>query len=353
MKTTKWIALGILVAVALAIPWLVGQYELQVFIVTMTYAMLGLSFVFTLKVGLPRFDIAAWWGVGAYTTAMLMLKAGWSFWATIPVACAITVILGWLVYRVAMPRGMMVFLMFGMVLALAIQQLFGSVDFFGGWGGTAVIKQPSIGSFVFDSKRELYYLGLGFLAFNLICYYALYHSRIGRSWKAIGQSVKLANSVGIDVVRHRMANVMIGNLFLALVGCYYMAFTLVAVPSTFGMVKSLNIMMYAVVGGIGYGLAGPVVGAFILAFVPEYLRVVKEYEPIISAVVIILIIIFLPAGVLGWLGQKAWPWILRRLGRGPAGPTAGSGAEGPAPAESASLDDPAPGDESISVPDTR
>lgn len=311
-NTAKKIVLAVVIAVVLALPWLVGPYTLQLFILTMTYGMLGLSFAFTIRVGLPRFDSAAWWGVGAYTTAILMTKADMSFWLTIPIAGAVSVIVGFLVYRIAIPRGMMVFLMFGMVIALAIQQLFGSVEFFGGWGGTEVIKTPSMGGLVFDGKRELFYLGLAFLGFNLICYYALMHSRIGRSWNAIGQSLKLASSVGINVVRYRMANVLISNFFLALAGSFYMAFSLVAVPVTFGLSKSLNVIMYVVIGGIAYSLSGPMVGALILAFVPEYLRVAAEYESIITAVVIIFVVIFLPGGVLGWVNRQARPWFARR-----------------------------------------
>ena len=300
-----------IIAVVLALPWLIGQYSLQLFILTMTYGMLGLSFAFTIRVGLPRFDSAAWWGVGAYTTAILMTKADMSFWLTLPIAGLVSMAVGYVVYRIAIPRGMMVFLMFGMVIALAIQQLFGSVEFFGGWGGTEVIETPAIGGLVFDGKRELYYLGLGFLGFNLLCYWALMHSRIGRSWNAIGQSVKLASSVGINVVRYRMANVLISNFFLALAGSYYMAFSLVAVPATFGLHKSLNVIMYVVIGGIGYSLAGPLIGALILAFVPEYLRVASEYESIITAAAIILVVIFLPGGVLGLVNRKAVPRLVK------------------------------------------
>jgi len=308
----KKTVLAVVIAVVLVLPWLIGPYTVQLFILTMTYGMLGLSFAFTIRVGLPRFDSAAWWGVGAYTTAILMTKADMSFWLTLPIAGVVSMVAGYVVYRIAIPRGMMVFLMFGMVIALAIQQLFGSVEFFGGWGGTEVIKTPAIGGLVFDGKRELYYLGLGFLGFNLICYYALMHSRIGRSWNAIGQSVKLASSVGINVVRYRMANVLISNFFLALAGSFYMAFSLVAVPATFGLHKSLNVIMYVVIGGIAYSLTGPLVGALILAFVPEYMRVAAEYESIITAVVIILVVIFLPGGVLGWVNGQARPWLLRR-----------------------------------------
>jgi branched-chain amino acid transport system permease protein len=319
MKRVKTAALAALIVFLLALPWFIGQYATQIVIMTMTYTMLGLSFAFTMRVGLPRFDIAAWWGVGAYTTAILVTKAGLTFWETIPIACIVAVVLGWLVFRIAVPRGMMVFLMFGMVISLAITQVFGSVRFFGGWGGTTAIAPPAIGGLVLDTKRELYYLGFAFLVFNLICFYALLRSRIGRSWTAIGQSVRLAQSVGIDVVKYRMANVLVGNVFLALTGCFYMAFSLVAVPANFSLANSLNVMMYAVIGGITFTLAGPMVGSLILAFVPQYLRVAKEYEPIITSVVIILIIVFLPVGVLGWLDGHLRLWLSNRLSWGFAG----------------------------------
>jgi branched-chain amino acid transport system permease protein len=111
-----------------------------------------------------------------------------------------------------------------------------------------------------------------------------------------------------------MANVLIGNFFLAVAGGYFVAFSLVAVPDTFGFQNSIFVMMYAVVGGLFHGLAGPIIGALIVTFIPEYLRLAKEYEPIITSIAMILIIVFLPMGVLGlvdnlrtggkWRGKK-------------------------------------------------
>ncbi len=305
-RTTK-IALGIVGLFLIALPWLINPYVLQIVILTMTYSMLGLAFALSLRVGLPRFDIAAWWGVGAYATALLMQKANMSFWLTLPIGGLIAMAVGWLIFIVAVPRGMMVFLLFGMVTAMAMQQLFGSVDFFGGWGGTGVVPQPTLGSFAFVHKPELYYLGLALLALNLLAYRALYNSRIGRAWDAIGSSLKLASSVGVNVVRYRMANVLIGNFFLAVAGGYFVAYSLVAVPDSFGFQSSIFVMMYAVVGGLFHSLLGPMIGALIVTFIPEYLRMAKEYEPIITAVAMILIIVFLPMGVLGVADRfRAW-----------------------------------------------
>ena len=312
MSNATKIVLGVLLLLLIALPRWVNPYVLQILILTITYAMLGLAFAFTLRVGLPRFDIAAWWAVGAYTTAVLMKKAGMSFWPTLLIGGIIAVLLGWLVFKIAIPRGMIVFLMFGMVTAMAMQQVLGSVSYFGGWGGTGLVPRPTIGSFKFIRKPELYYLGLFLLILNIVVYYLLYNSKIGRAWNAIGSSLKLASSVGVDVVRYRMANVLIGNFFLAMAGSYYIAYSLTAVPSTFSFHNSVYVMMYVVVGGLAHSLSGPIIGSLIITFIPEYLRVAKEYEPIITSAAIILIIIFMPMGILGLIDQRVKPRLARR-----------------------------------------
>jgi len=317
MSKAAKISLGVLLLLLILLPWFANPYTVQVFIQTITYSILTLSFAAALRVGLPRFDVAAWWAVGAYTTALLMKKAGMSFWLTLPIGGLIAVLLGLLVFVVAIPRGMMAFLLFGMVTAMAMQQLFGAIDFFGGWGGTGMVPRVTIGSFKLVHKPELYYLGLGLLIINLAVYRALFNSKIGRAWDAIGSSLKLASSVGVDVVRYRMANVLIGNFFLAIAGSYYVAYTLSAVPLTFSFGNSIFVMMYAVVGGLFNSLSGPLVGALIVTFIPEYLRVAKEYEPIITSGAIILMIIFMPKGIMGLLDERIMPWFIHTkwLGR--------------------------------------
>jgi branched-chain amino acid transport system permease protein len=312
MSKVVKVALGVLVLLVLILPWWINPYMLQILILTITYAMLGLAFMLSMKVGLLRFDIAGWWGVGAYTTALLMKKAAMSFWLTLPIGGLIAVILGWVVFVIAMPRGMMVFFLFGMIASMALYQIFGSVPFFGGWGGTGVVPPPSIGSFEFVNKPSLYYMGLFFLMVTLLVYYLLYKSKIGRAWDAVGSSLKLASSVGVNVVRYRMANVLIGNFFIAVTGSYYVAYSLVAVPETFSFHKSVFTMMYAVVGGLAHSLVGPIIGSIVVTFIPEYLRIAKEYEPIITSAAIILIIIFMPMGILGLINQRVKAWLVRK-----------------------------------------
>jgi branched-chain amino acid transport system permease protein len=109
-----------------------------------------------------------------------------------------------------------------------------------------------------------------------------------------------------------MANVLIGNFFLAIAGSYFVAFSRIAVPDAFGFQNSIFVMMYAVVGGLFHSLLGPILGALIVTFIPEYLRVAKEYEPIITAIAMILIILFMPMGILGLYENRVKRWFVRR-----------------------------------------
>jgi branched-chain amino acid transport system permease protein len=312
-KVKRLLPPGVVLIAALVVPWVANQYVQQVCIIAITYAILGLAFSLTMRVGLPRFDLAAWWGIGAYATALL-LKAGVPFLVTIIAGALISALLGWLFYVVAVPRGIMVFIMFSIVASMAIQLIFGTTSFFGGWGGSGLVPRPTIGSYAFGSKPGLYYLGIVLLLVNLAVYYLLYHSKVGRAWDAIGSSLKLAGSTGINVARYRMANIMLGNFFAAVSGSYFVAYSLVAVPTSFGFNTSVKIMLLVFLGGVTNSFAGPIVGALALTFIPEYFRMVKQYEPVITGVIIILIIIFLPGGIMGIFTKWIRPAAIRGTG---------------------------------------
>jgi branched-chain amino acid transport system permease protein len=185
------------------------------------------------------------------------------------------------------------------VLSLAIQQIFGSLQFFGGWGGTEVVAPPSIFGLEFTQKPSLYYLGLGFLAVNLLVYWLLNQSKIGRAWKAIGASPQLGSSLGIDVVKYQLANVLVGNFFLGVAGSYFIAYSRSAIPTAFGLAASVSVMTYVIVGGLRHSLAGPILGALVITFIPEIFRIADQYEPVFSGAITIAIIVLLPMGLLG------------------------------------------------------
>ena len=312
MSHTTKIALAVLVLLLIAFPLLANPYVVQVAITTITYSMLGLACAFSMRVGLPRIDIAAWWGVGGYTTALLM-NDGLSFWLAALVGGIIAVILGWLAFSLVLPRGILhffIFCMFCLLIAPNLLPFLGLIPFLRGAGG--IVPVPTIGAFEFIVKRDLYYLGLVFLALTLLAYYLLYNSKIGRAWNAINSSLGLARSLGINVVKYRLANILIGNFFIALAGSYFVAYYRAATPLMFSLQSGVLIMVYPFIGGLTHSLLGSILGALILTFIPDYFHYAKEYQVIITSVMVILILILLPQGILGWIDQKVKPWFYRR-----------------------------------------
>jgi branched-chain amino acid transport system permease protein len=309
-RITK-VALGVLCLILIVFPLLVNPYVTQIAITTITYSLLGLAFAFSVRAGLPRIDIAAWCSIGSFTTALLM-NAGMSFWLAALTGGLISMILGWLLFSVAIPRGILIFFiycMMWMLLAPNVIRFVFMLPFLRGAGG--VIPSPTIGSYVIFIKRDLFYVGLFFLGLNLVVYHLLFNSKIGRAWDAISSSLKLARSVGVNVVRYRMANILIGNFFISLAGSYFVAFNRAAIPLNFNLQSGVLVMAYPFIGGLTHSLAGPILGAAIAIFFPEYFRVTEEYQLIVTTVIMMAIIMFLPKGILGWLDQKAKPWFRR------------------------------------------
>jgi branched-chain amino acid transport system permease protein len=305
-------ALAVLVLLLIVFPFLVNPYVVQVAITTITYSMLGLAFAFSMRVGLPRIDIAAWWGIGGYTTALL-INAGMNFWLAALIVGIIAVILGWLAFSLVLPRGMLAFFIFCLLCLLIAPSLLPFLRFFPFLRGSeGIVPTPTIGSFAFINKPELYYMGLFFLALTLVVHYLLYNSKIGRAWNAISSNLKLARSVGVDVVKYRLVNVLIGNFFISLAGSYFVAHYRAAAPLMLSLQSGVLVLTYPFIGGLTHSLFGPILGAILVTFIPQYFTFAAEYQMMITSVMVILILIFLPQGILGWIDQKVKPWLYRR-----------------------------------------
>jgi len=308
MSVIKIVALILLAVLLIVFPWLAGPYTIQVTFMTITYAMLGLAFSFSMRVGLPRIDIAAWWSIGGYITAVMM-QNGYNFWLAALVGGLVAVCLGWLIFSIILPRGVVTFFVFCIIGLIGTPQLLQYMRFIPFLrSAPGIIPPATIGSFQIISQRDLFYLGLFFLALNLIVYYLLFNSRVGKTWDAINSNLKLARSVGVNIIRYRMANLLIGNFFIALAGSYFIAHYRAQIMFLFSLQSGVLIMIYPIIGGISHSLAGPIIGAIITAFIPSYyLSFTQQFQVLISSGIGILILIFFPQGILGLAGQ-----ILRR-----------------------------------------
>ena len=323
-----WILPILVFILALAVPHLgFSSYWMHMMILVVIFAVTGMTFTFGMRSGMINVAAASFWGIGAYATGLLMTKGGLTFWQSLPLAILISFVLALLLGAVICRFAGMSGMMFGIVFASIVPVAFGTFGLFGKQSGlTGIPGIDNLGFLHFGSKASYYYLVLAFALVGMIIMLAFTRAWTGRSWLGLGSSQKLAESVGIDPFGYRVINFAIMSIIPALLGTAYACYLGAIQPVTFGPFIGINFQIVAFVGGLGYLLAGPIVGALFMTLLPELLRVAGSYEPIITAVIIILVIMFMPKGIIGspdrWL-VAGWRRIVRQV-RGPAAGAAAS-----------------------------
>jgi branched-chain amino acid transport system permease protein len=137
----------------------------------------------------------------------------------------------------------------------------------------------------------------------------------GRAWVAIGMNRRLAGTLGINAFRYKIAAFVLASAIAGLVGSFYAHYMTFIHPNTFGIWTVVYIQIYAIMGGIGHVIAGPLIGAAIMTFFPELIRQTQNLAPLIVGLLLIVLIIFLPQGLLS-IPQR-WPILtiwLSKLG---------------------------------------
>jgi len=321
-RVNKLIAVSILLLVLIIIPLIIkNPYILHTFIMAFIAIILGMGFSMIYSTGLITLGAAAFYGIGAYASTLLSMQLGLSFWVALPLAIIVTGIIALGIGFIVVRAGTFVFVLLTMLFGLVVVQVAGSVRLFGGWGGITNIPRPSpipipfYGSVEFVSREPYYYLALFLLLLIVLIFYALYRSRIGRAWKAIKQSSRLAQSMGINVYRYRVLAFVVASCASGAIGSFYVHYYQVVLPDMASGFVSIYIQIYAALGGLEFYLLGPAIGAVIMTFGFELLRIAEAYQPIIFGALLIGIIIFFPGGILGTLQRaRQMPTLYTRLG---------------------------------------
>ena len=299
-----------------------SPYHLHLLIMAGMNIVLSMTFVLMFRTGLISLAIAAFWGMGAYASTLLVMRAGLSFWLALPVSGAIVggiaFILGYLVVR----NVGFAFLMLTAVIGMLVVTVFGNIRWLGGYQGIDAIPPPDpitipfVGTLVFDSKPPFYYLMLFLLFFTIVAFSSMYKAWTGRAWIAIDLKPELAEAVGVNVFRYRLLAFVIASVVAGYMGSFYAHYIGAVIPDAFDMFTTIYVHVYAILGGLQFAILGPAVGAVIMTLVPEFLRIAKEMEPIITGFLIILLILFLPDGLMSLTGlRKGSPSAMNRFVR--------------------------------------
>ena len=296
------------------IPLLVSSpYYLDLLIMMLVNATLGMCFIITLRTGLINMSLAAIWGVGAYASTMLAIKLDLSFWLCMPAAVLITgviaLVLGYIL--IGSGAGGLSFVVLSSVVGMLFSVTIGNIPFFGGYSGIANIPRPDpiyipfLPAIEFTSKIPFFYLALFLFVIVVLISSAFYSAWTGRAWTAIGLTPKLAESIGINTVRYKLSAFIVSSCLAGLMGSFFAHYHSFVSPSTYIMWQNVYIQIYAILGGIGYAISGPIVGSAIMTFIPEFMRPAREFTPIFTGVMLIVLVMFLPRGLLSLIDRRA------------------------------------------------
>ncbi|OLC20412.1 MAG: hypothetical protein AUH33_03680 [Chloroflexi bacterium 13_1_40CM_68_21] len=248
-------------------------------------ALLALSVWVTLYAGQLTLGNAAFMGIGAYVSALLGRHLGTPF----PIALVVGALAAG---ATAAPLGLTVFRLRGVYLAIATLA-FGEVL------RVILLATPITGKGQglngIPPKTELWhiYLSLAVVAYVL---WRVQGSTVGRAWAAIREDETAAASQGIAVRRYKLGAFVAGALVAAWAGGLSAHLTFSIEPNDFAFSKAVQILVFAVVGGIPNPL-GPIFGAALLTALPELLRPLKDYRDILQGLILLLVIIYLPRGL--------------------------------------------------------
>jgi branched-chain amino acid transport system permease protein len=307
----RWTLLGAVGVVVLAVAHTVSSsYVLGtlVFVALNALAALGLSLVmgFAGQVSLGQ---AAFFAIGAYTSALLSRDAGWSPWLAVVAAMMAGVV-------AAVAIGLPVFRLSGLLLAMATLG-FGVIVYYvlnnwaaltGGPSGLTGIPPLSVGGVALETDARVLPLVALVLLASLGLAGNLVDSRIGRSLRAIHGSEPAAAATGIDVMRLKLAVFAAAGGLTALAGALYAHHVRFVNPSPFGIGYSVELVVMVVLGGMSSPV-GAVLGAGAVVVLVEALRALvpalgashgaAEYEIVLFGLVLMAFMIFVPGGLAG------------------------------------------------------
>lgn len=292
---------------ALTLPlWLQSPYHRHVAIMAGIFAVLAMSLNLLLGyTGQLSLGHAAFFGIGAYASALLTLKLDWSFWPALAVAVTLAALAGFLIGRLALKlRGayfVLVTISFAGVIWLVSVNW---IELTNGPLGLPGVPAPALGPWSLRTKTAYYYLVLAAVGLSYLVCRRLVRSRIGRALIALRENEPLAESVGVDVTHYLVLAAVVSAAMAGLGGSLYAHYTRFVSPEVFQFTYTVTMVIMVVAGGKGT-LAGPLVGAVLFTVLPEALRAAAswQWQMLAYGVLLVLLVFFLPRGIVPRLAR--------------------------------------------------
>ena len=323
----KSLAVKLLVIAAfVAVPFVqTNGYWLHVFCVALIGAILALGLQLLVGMaGLLSLGQAAFYGIGAYVSAILTLHFGMPFliaFALAGVAAALSSLLLVPIVRLQGSSLAVATLGFNIIICLVLLNEDWAT---GGTFGLMNVPAPRIFSYQFTSERSMYFLCLLVAAAAYVAMERLVDSRFGRALKAISQDEDAARASGISINLYKSKCFLVAAFAAGIAGSLYAHQARYINPNDFTFNKSIEILIMVVIGGLG-SMPGAVFGALVVVLAPEYLRSSGELRLILFGALVVVLMGFSRGGIAGLgpvlvQGLARWHWFWRPKIPAPGGP---------------------------------
>ena len=289
----------LLVVLVLAIPMLVpNNYYMGLANLALIYIIvaIGLNFIYGYT-GYISFAQAGFFGIGAYTSALLAVDGHMDFWVTLPLSALVAAVVGIMLGIPALKLSghylAMCTIGFGIIVQMILQNW---TAFTHGAQGIGGIPGISLGPWVISNPTQYYYFTLVFACLATLLSWIIEHSNLGRSFKAVREDEIAASTSGINLTFTKVFSFALSALFAGFAGGLYAHMSSYISPDTFSFDQSIIFFTMVLVGGAGT-VWGPIVGAVLLTFIPELLRFLQEYYMALFGIGICLAMLFMPQGI--------------------------------------------------------
>jgi len=303
-KIEKWTVLAILIIIAL-IPVYGSRFFVFLFTDILIFGLFALSLNLLLGyTGLVSFGHAAYFGIGAYTCALLIKKAGIDFMLSLLAAGLFGAVGALLIGFFCVRLTKIYFAM----LTLAFSQIIWAIAFkwnalTGGDNGIMGIDFPPY----LDSKVKFFYFVLVVFTTSLIILRTIVNSPFGRVLVAIRENPARTEFIGINVKRFQLLAFIISGFFASVSGGLFCMFNHSVFPSFCNWSMSAEVLIMALLGGI-YNFFGPVIGAGLLLYLRMESTSFTAYWPLILGTILCLLLFFFPGGIAGFVQDRFQKW---------------------------------------------
>ena len=257
--------------------------------------------------GMVSFGPAGLYAVGAYTTALLLINTklpfGFAFLAGPVVAGAASIVVGWFSVRLTQVYFSLLTLAFSQIIHTVIFQWYG---FTKGDDGIVGIPVPHI----LKSISSYYYFSLIVVGICIVLLWRIISSPFGKTLQAIRENRERTGFIGVNIRMYQLAAFVLSSCFLGIAGSLFCGFNKNVFPAYADMIKSAEMVVVCLLGGIFHFL-GPIVGAAVYISLDKVVSSRTEYWPLILGSIILLLLLFLKGGIVGYISGK-----IEQIGQG-------------------------------------